>query len=304
MSQVYQQGARNLLKLENEDVGELGARHSRRLQLQKQLKQQIEGIEKTKRDQRQHRISQEREHLRSEQAYLDELGRRQAEANRKRESKINRQEVYDAGSPPSRDDGPNNRMSFKEFKAKRLGLKDENKSESVLPCSAVSSPRLHSSQHPGRKRPLRHLSSNPYRLPHKPTATESESQFEDSQETAKREEYLILESMILQVQQQIKAQEAQFRRQIDKAKRDALKAVQEKKKLQEEFTKLKMHIRRMEDQPEDQPEDLYDASRFASHFSKRDKQAKQYRSSEPNMVSYYKPESPVRPSRREQLVHR
>lgn len=46
IKQIYQQGARNLLKLENIDQAEIDSKHRKRLEMQKMLKEQMQDIER------------------------------------------------------------------------------------------------------------------------------------------------------------------------------------------------------------------------------------------------------------------
>lgn len=55
----------------------------------------------------------------------------------------------------------------------------------------------------------------------------------NSNDTAKRQEYRKMQLMIAQIRKDIKLQELMFKKEIEKARREAVQAVQEKKQLEE-----------------------------------------------------------------------
>lgn len=63
-----------------------------------------------------------------------------------------------------------------------------------------------------------------------------------SHNTARKEEYRKMQLMIARVRKDIKLQELMFRKEIEKARREAVQAVHEKKQLEEEFNRLKEQL--------------------------------------------------------------
>lgn len=58
----------------------------------------MEELEKRKKEERERKIQQEREEIRKQERYKEELMRRDREMETKRQSRINRQEVYEGGN--------------------------------------------------------------------------------------------------------------------------------------------------------------------------------------------------------------